>query len=258
MAITTESYFDGREMYMLHNVFRREFGLMPGLVRAVAAGDHERTEIIAAHIEGVATVLHHHHHSEDEHVWPLLLERVPEDLAPVVRLMESQHEEVAKTAAEIDKAIKVWRGSAGAESREALADVIDRFLPLLKEHLGVEEEHVAPLMEKHITAAEWNKMVQAGSADVDLEGLPLGFGMLMYEGDPEIIELAISNMPPEARPDRAGGRTGFRGPLRADPRDPDPAARHRAVTPSCRPSPERPALAPAIRGVTGNPVTCRR
>ncbi|GAA1284217.1 hypothetical protein Psi02_33960 [Planotetraspora silvatica] len=162
-------------------------------------GDHERTRIVAGHIEGVATVLHHHHHSEDEHVWPLLLERVPEDLAPVVRLMESQHEEVARTAAGVDEAIAAWRGSAGTEAREALADVLDRFLPLLKEHLGVEEEHVVPLMEKHITLTEWNRMVQAGAADVDPEGLPLGFGMLMYEGDPEIVELAISNMPPEAR-----------------------------------------------------------
>ncbi|GII28251.1 hemerythrin domain-containing protein [Planotetraspora mira] len=199
MTIAAASHFDGREMYMLHNMFRREFALMPGLVRAVAAGDHERARIVAGHIEGVATVLHHHHHSEDEHVWPLLLERVPEDLAPVVRLMESQHEEVARTAAEIDEAIAAWRGSAGPEPREALADVLDRFLPLLKEHLGVEEEHVVPLMEKHITITEWNRMVQAGAADVDPESLPLGFGMLMYEGDPEIVELAISNMPPEAR-----------------------------------------------------------
>jgi hypothetical protein len=54
-------------------------------------------------------------------------------------------------------------------------------------------------MERLITAAEWNRMVQAGSSDVDPESLPLAFGMALYEGDPEIVDAAIANMPPEAR-----------------------------------------------------------
>jgi hypothetical protein len=55
-------------------------------------------------------------------------------------------------------------------------------------------------MEQHITAAEWNEIVQQGVADVDPADFPLGFGMLMYEGDPEVIDQAIANLPAEARP----------------------------------------------------------
>jgi hypothetical protein len=118
---TSEALFDGREMLMLHNMFRREFALMPGVVRGVPDGDLERTQLICAHITSVSTVPHHHHRAE--------------------------------------------------------------------------EERMVPLMERHITAAEWNQMVEKGAAGADPAGLPLGFGMLMYEGDPEVVDAAIASMP---------------------------------------------------------------
>jgi hypothetical protein len=42
----TDEPLDGREMFMVHNMLRREFALMPGLVRDVTAGDRERTQIL--------------------------------------------------------------------------------------------------------------------------------------------------------------------------------------------------------------------
>jgi hemerythrin-like domain-containing protein len=196
---SSEAHFDRREMLMPHNMFRREFTLMPRLVRDVAAGDAARTQIVADHITGVSTVLHHHHRGEDEQGRPLLLERAHTEAAPILELMERQHKEIDNAASEVDAAIQVWRASAASRDRDALADAIDRLLPLLTEHMRTEEEHVVPLMERHITAAEWSRMVQAGSSDVDPEALPLAFGMAMYEGDPEIVDAAIANMPPEAR-----------------------------------------------------------
>src|SRR4029077_18833961 len=95
-----EPHFDGREMLMLHDSFRREFALLPGLVRGVATGDLERAQVIAAHITYVSTILHHHHHGEDAHVWPLLVERCAGECAPLVELMEGQHEDVARIGRE--------------------------------------------------------------------------------------------------------------------------------------------------------------
>ncbi|WP_433286156.1 hemerythrin domain-containing protein [Pseudonocardia sp. CA-142604] len=196
---TSEAHFDRREMLMPHDMFRREFTLMPRLVRDVAAGDAARAQIVADHITGVSTVLHHHHRGEDEQGWPLLLERGQAEAAPLLELMERQHKEIEDAASEVDTATRVWRASAASPDRDALAGAIDRLLPLLTGHMRTEEEHVVPLMERYITAAEWNRMVQAGSADVDPESLPLAFGMAMYEGDPEIVDAAIANMPPDAR-----------------------------------------------------------
>ncbi|MCI2423844.1 hemerythrin domain-containing protein [Saccharopolyspora sp. K220] len=194
--------FDGREMLMVHNMFRREFGLMPRVVRGVAAGDRARAQLVADHIANVSAVLHHHHHSEDLHNWPLLRERGGAEVAAVIALMEAQHEELDKAATDVDAATEAWRATADVEARDALADALDTLLPLLREHMTTEETTAVPLMERHITAAEWNRVVQtaAAGADLDSEGISLSFGMLMYEGDPEIVDAAIANMPPEARP----------------------------------------------------------
>jgi hemerythrin-like domain-containing protein len=194
-----QPHFDGSDMLMMHDMFRREFALMPGLVGGVAAGDHDRAQIIGDHIEGVSTVLHHHHIGEDGNIWPLLLDRCGESVAPLVGLMEDQHQRVATLVGEVDEVLTIWRGSATIESREALVEALDRLIPALKEHLSAEEDRVVPLMEQHITAAEWDETFKKESAHVDPEQLPLVFGMLMYEGDPESIEHAIVILPAETR-----------------------------------------------------------
>ena len=51
-----EPRFDGREMVIVHDVFRREFALLPGLIAAVAPGDHARARNIADHIEALGSV----------------------------------------------------------------------------------------------------------------------------------------------------------------------------------------------------------
>jgi hemerythrin-like domain-containing protein len=198
--INEQPLFDGRVMLLVHNMFRREFTLMPALVRSVAAGDRERARIISDHIMYVSDILYSHHHSEDENNWPLLLDRCGEEMVPLVLLMESEHEVVARFGHEVDEALEVWRDSASIESRRALADALDRLLPSLKDHLSAEEKIIVPLMEQHITAAEWAEMVQKTAADADPESLTLTFGMLMYEGDPEVVEASIAGMPAEVRP----------------------------------------------------------
>jgi Hemerythrin HHE cation binding domain len=147
----------------------------------------------------VSTILHHHHHGEDAHVWPLLAERCARDCAPLIQMMEGQHKDIATIGREIEEGLRPW-AAAAAGPREALAGALDRLLPVLREHLASEEENVVPLMERHITAPEWNQIVEKEAADVDPAALPLGFGMLMYEGDPEVVDAAIATMPDPVRP----------------------------------------------------------
>jgi hemerythrin-like domain-containing protein len=194
-----QPHFHRTEMLIVHDVFRREFALVPGLVRGVAAGDLDRAQIVGDHIQGATSVLHTHHVLEDDNVWPLLLDRCGESVAPLVELMEGQHHQIATLIPQVDEALSVWRDSPTVESRQALLDVLDRLIPALKDHLSTEEEHVVPLMEQHITAAEWKDLLEKESAAVDPEHLPLMLGMLMYEGDPESIEQIIAAMSADTR-----------------------------------------------------------
>ncbi len=200
MTIIEGPHADIREMYMAHTMFRREFTLLPALVRGVSAGDEERAQVVAGHLGFVTNVLHHHHQAEDTHLWPKLLERGPEEIDPIVHVMESQHADIDKGLTGIQAATAAWRTGAAVEHGNDLAEALDRLLPLLDEHLGVEEEHVLPLIEKYITAAEWDEMTRESAGDTPQEEMPLILGMMMYEGDPAVLEKVLSQMPADVRP----------------------------------------------------------
>jgi iron-sulfur cluster repair protein YtfE (RIC family) len=197
---TTEPMSDPRDMFMVHAIFRREFGLAPALVRGVEAGDLDRAEIVGHHVELVETLLHHHHNTEDRYLWPKLVERVAHELEPLIHTMESQHNEIDKLHGELVPVLADWRTTADPGARDAVAATLERLLPLLNEHLTLEEDRVVPLIAEHITAREWAELVGDGALDVDPRELPLLFGFAMYEGDPEVVEDTIEHMPPEVRP----------------------------------------------------------
>jgi hypothetical protein len=194
-----QPHFDRSEMLMIHNMFRREFALMPRLVGAVITGEHDRAQIIGDHVQTVTDLLHQHHTHEDENIWPLLLDRCGESVAPLAGLMHGQHQQVATLLHQIDEALSSWRDAVTVESRDALADILGRLIPALKEHLSTEEDRVVPLMEQYITVAEWHPPMGSELA-TDPAQFALIAGLLMYEGDPHSIDQYVAAMPADARP----------------------------------------------------------
>jgi hypothetical protein len=186
---------DTREMIAVHSAFRREFGLAPALVRGVAPGDGTRARVVADHLELMGTFLHHHHDGEDRLLWPKLLERVPAELAPTVQLMERQHEGVHAVIEEMTAALARWRSDAAEADRDQLADALDRLHALLVEHLAAEEQHILPLASRSLTAAEWGELGEDGMAAQPRNKLPTIFGMIMKDGDPEVIRGMLANAP---------------------------------------------------------------
>src|ERR1700737_1491871 len=97
--------------------------------RGSAAGDRDRAQIIGDHIEGATSALHTHHVLEDDNVWPLLLDRCGESVAPLVEMMEGHHHQIARLIPQVDEALSVWRDSPTVESRQGLIDILDRLIP---------------------------------------------------------------------------------------------------------------------------------
>jgi len=192
--------FDRREMVAVHDMLRREFILLPDLVEGVALDDVDRTVVVAQHIETVTAVLHHHHQGEDDYVWPLLLTRCHASAVELTSRMEEQHAALVVRLDDVNEALGTWSGRRSRISRRVLVDSLLRLIPPLEKHLHEEENTVVPLMEAHITAQEWAEVVRRGAADADPDDIPLGFGMLMYEADPNVIDQAIASMPTEIRP----------------------------------------------------------
>ena len=202
---------DVRMMVVAHTNFRRELKLAVPAVRRVGAGDRRRVTVVADHVELWTGLVAHHHAIEDELLWNRLLDRVPDEVAPLVHLMESQHEGVHQLLVSCPALVAAWRDSASVADATRLSDHLTRLVTALCEHLDVEEALVLPLMARHITVSEWEEFTERGMESIPKGMLLTGFGMMLYEGDPDALAPEIARLPAPLRPVLpALGRWAFR------------------------------------------------
>jgi len=75
-------------MQIPHSIFRGEFRRAPAMVRNVPDGDTHRAGVVAGHLQFLLEGLTDHHTAEDELLWPLLQQRVPAEVDPIIGTME--------------------------------------------------------------------------------------------------------------------------------------------------------------------------
>lgn len=194
-----ESLADPRDMFAAHTMFRREFALMPGLVRTVTPSDKQRASLVAGHIALVSGLLSQYRVGEDRHIWPRLRERCPEECGPL-DVMEDQHHALHTCLLQVSGALPPWRDSASARAGDALAGAIELLIAVITEHLALEEEHLVPLIVKYITDAEYAVLTQEQAAYIPPDKLPTVFGMIMYNGDRAVSDMILAEMPVEVQP----------------------------------------------------------
>lgn len=198
MTSTTEAT-DTWDMVLVHRGFRRDFRMLPALVRAVTEGDTARAETVGFHLEKVADALHHHHTAEDELLWPLLLERATLH-TELINRMETQHERVHEALERIAELNPRWRRTATAGDRDQLAEVIARASVALDEHLADEEQEVLPIVETHVTPAEWAALGERGRALLPKGKMALVFlGSLFEDATPAEKTRFLGELPAPAR-----------------------------------------------------------
>jgi hemerythrin-like domain-containing protein len=189
---------DTRDMTIVHRVFRREFRHAADLVLQAPAGDLRRAARIADHLELVIGLLHHHHRSEDEYLWPMLLERATMR-ADLVHRMEHQHEHMARQLANVHTLLTTWRRSGAVSVAGELSATLRLLAKALVEHLDDEEQHILPLAQECLTVAEWEKLGEIAS-----EKIPSGerftvLGLLLEEASRAEAEKFMAMLPAIAR-----------------------------------------------------------
>jgi hemerythrin-like domain-containing protein len=189
----------GAEMTTIHSAFRRELRLAPALIRSVEHGDRLRAGIVGVHLDLLDRFLHHHHTIEDDMLWPKLVERVPAEIAPIVELMETQHQTVAHLLERTAVLRAGWRANADHDRGTELASLYARLHDALIEHLDAEEQRVMPLVEVCITAKEWQRIGKAAQRGAPLKDGPRLLGMLAYDGDPEVMQEMLATVPAPMR-----------------------------------------------------------
>lgn len=197
--MTTATGCDTADMRMVHRVFRREFALLPAMVRAVRPGDTARSALVAGHAREQIEALEHHHHGEDELLWPPLAARAAFD-AGVLDRMRAQHQDVAALLARATDLLPAWTKTAGADLRDQLADVLSATSSALGAHLDEEEQHVLPAVEQHITSAEWAEVGKRGMASIPPKRRLVFLAHIMEDATPaERTTFLTTHVPPPVR-----------------------------------------------------------
>jgi hemerythrin-like domain-containing protein len=184
------------EMAVVHRVFRREFGMLPGLVRAVPAGDKDRAVVVAEHARLILATLHLHHTGEDKVLWPLLLERAA-PARDLIDRMQAQHANVDRLVGRIGPLVD--RFAAVVQGGEELASTLEQLRMVLVEHLNLEEAEIVPLAAQHLTADEWSEMGKHGLSEMSRRKLPLVFGAVLEEADEKERAIMFDVLPAPVR-----------------------------------------------------------
>jgi iron-sulfur cluster repair protein YtfE (RIC family) len=169
---------DTHEMIVVHNLFRRLFGDLPGLIRGVADGDVARAARLCDSVDELTIGLEHHHTGEDELLWPKLLERVGPECATILRA-EEQHERVHELLELVQARVATFRGAARTSDRDSLAATLTELDAALREHMADEERYVLPLVEEHLTVAEWAELGDRGRAGIPKDRLLIQLGWML-------------------------------------------------------------------------------
>jgi hemerythrin-like domain-containing protein len=190
---------DTRDMVLVHRVFRREFGLLPLMVRGVVDGDTTSASRVFRHATEIIDALHHHHQNEDELLWPRLQQRAPVD-AGLTERMEAQHKIIGELLARAEAALPAWQRAPRGGDGDALAADLAELHARLEEHLDEEEAQVLPVVGQTITPAEWDELAERGFAAMPKRSALVFLGHILESASPaERSRFLRRRVPPPVR-----------------------------------------------------------
>jgi hemerythrin-like domain-containing protein len=178
MQMSAAEPIEVRDMAIIHRTFRSAFAESARLVRAAPTPSPDRVTFLADHIDFATAMLHHHHQSEDELLFPRLIERAP-DQAGKTEEVAREHELVAGAVESVSAACANWREQPCTETGEALARSLDELNVVLTRHLDDEEQNVVPLAAVTLTQQEWDELGAHARAGIPRNKLPVAFGLIL-------------------------------------------------------------------------------
>ena len=129
-------------MALAHDLLRFSFASAPALIDS-ATGNELRRNLITGYFASVLSGLEVHHHGEEELLFPLLIERFPEDREKV-DLGEKQHHEILSLLAAARRAVDEWETSGDSHNASVTA-ALGTLEDALLTHLDHEEAAIVPL-----------------------------------------------------------------------------------------------------------------
>lgn len=166
-------------MYLMHHAFRRDLRRFAAAVPATPARDQATWAALAGRWERFGTLLHHHHSGEDAGIWPWLLERADADERAVLEAMEAEHDRIDPLLAGCTEHLAALALPGGSDDvrdqhRAGLSVRLAATRDALGQHLRHEETGAIPIIQEHMTAADWRRIEKEHFHQQD-SSISLGF-----------------------------------------------------------------------------------
>jgi hypothetical protein len=186
---------DATAMTRFHRIFREALDAAPRFVGEAPSEDGGRAELVGSYYDNVLRLLHAHHEAEDQTIYPMMVERLPEHLE-VIQRVNAEHETVLGTLGAAESAVAAWRAAPSPSTRDAAAAALDSMGTILLEHLDHEEAEVVPLIGLCITMAEWGHMSATAFQLFSGDKVWLAVGLIQEQMLAEENATMEANMPP--------------------------------------------------------------
>jgi deazaflavin-dependent oxidoreductase (nitroreductase family) len=187
------------QMPLIHRIFRHAFREIRRLVPDVAPTAPARVAAVADHLRFTLDGLHHHHTTEDELVWPKLRERLGEADAALVERMDAQHHAIDDEVARVRAASDAWAADPGPGTAAPLTDAIDGLLAVMEAHLDEEERVVVPLIDAHVSAAEWEELGRTAFEKFQPRERPIAMGQMLEVAQDDEGQRMLADLPAAIR-----------------------------------------------------------
>lgn len=169
-------------MAVIHNGFKAALAAAPALIDGSEGDDARRTRV-ADFLASTLTLVEHHHHLEEEVLFPLFLEQVPEERATIALGIEEHHDMLSLLGA-AKTSVAEWSTRGDAEASWAVY-ALAAFNDAFSAHMVHEESTIVPLLEQHLTEETWTMLeeqLKAALPELAELLLPVAFGLsLLWE-----------------------------------------------------------------------------
>jgi len=177
-------------MRALHAALRRDLSRL----RAAAAqldNSAAAPPTVLAGWDAFRAQLDNHHSAEDDDLWPVLRRELsgPGDLA-AVDAMVAEHRQIPPALAGVDAALR-----GGGE----LTAPVEHLSTVVLDHLAHEEREVLPLIEQHLTLAQWRAFLHKERARRSPRERPEFLTWILDDAGQQDTAAVLTEMPPPAR-----------------------------------------------------------
>ena len=187
-------------VFLIHEAFRRDIARLSSALRSSPL-ESTKARQLGTHWDFVRQQLHHHHRVEDESLWPLVRPKLggQHDELAVLDAMEDQHRTLEPTCVAIDEGFVQLTPSPDASAGAALAQQLDALGVSLAAHLDAEETQCFPVIDKALSAEEFESFGKATAKAVGMRDSARFFPWIFDGADPVERQAVLSMPPPPVR-----------------------------------------------------------